>query len=84
VRAQLSTDNELRDLSLWISDEMTCSSTNSQLDYTPLDCTQMKAAAVQLGLSGSGAISDGGLSVFFIPRFSDEQQRPARARLTLR
>lgn len=80
VRAQLSTENTLRELSIWISDEMTCSSTTSQLAYAPVDCTQTKAATVQLGLSSSGA-SDGGLNVYFIPRFAD--QPPPRDTLTL-
>ena len=81
VRAGLTEHNELSELSLWVSDEMNCSSPDSQLDYTPTDCTQMKAATVQLGLNTSSGPSDGGLNVYFIPRFGDE--KPDRDTLTL-
>jgi hypothetical protein len=85
VRAGLTPEDELSELSLWISDEMTCSSTDSRLDYTPTDCTHMKAATVQLGLSSAGGAdsepADGGLNVYFLPRFGDEL--PDRDTLTL-
>jgi hypothetical protein len=82
VRAELTSEDHLGELSLWISDEMNCTSPSSQLDYTPADCMQMKAATVQLGLNSSSGASDGGLHVYFIPRFGDA--RPERDTLALR
>ncbi|HET8937164.1 MAG TPA: hypothetical protein VFN67_27170 [Polyangiales bacterium] len=83
VRAELR-DGELDQLSLWISDELTCETTGSQLAYTQADCTQLKAATVQLGLNNSGGEdsvpSDGGLNVYFLPRFGE---LPAPDRLSL-
>jgi hypothetical protein len=73
VRAELS-GGELHMLSLWISDELTCETTSSRLAYTQADCTQLKAATVQLGLNTSGGDSepsDGGLNVYFLPRFGE-------------
>lgn len=74
VRAELS-DGELAKLSLWISDELTCETTGSRLAYTQADCTQLKAATVQLGLNNAGgpdsSPSDGGLNVYFLPRFGE-------------
>lgn len=73
VRAELSASRELENLGLWISDELTCESTDSRLAYTQADCTQLKAATVQLGLNiraGEDSVpSDGGLNVYFLPRF---------------
>jgi hypothetical protein len=76
VRAELLTQTgDVDNLSLWISDELPCESTESRLAYTQGDCTKLKAATVQLGLtsaSGSESVpSDGGLSVYFLPRFGE-------------
>lgn len=75
VRTELSEGRELINLALWISDELTCESTDSRLAYTQADCTQLKAATVQLGLNNAGGEqsvpSDGGLNVYFLPRFGE-------------
>jgi hypothetical protein len=74
VRAELARDGEaLHSLSLWISDELTCETSDSRLSYTQASCTQLKAATVQLNLSSAG--DDTSLNVYFIPRFG-EQPKP--------
>ena len=73
VRATVSGDGRIQQLSFWLSDLMACVDEHDALDYPLADCSAVESATVQVGLnipgsSGVSRPSDNGLNVYFMQR----------------
>jgi hypothetical protein len=76
VRAVLTkAEDHVTSLALWLSDELRCDTSDSELAYTQADCNTTLGVTLQLGLNASlgsaGSFGDR-LTVYFTPRFSAE------------
>jgi hypothetical protein len=81
VRTELSSDDRISRLALWLSDETDCQSADGEPAYSLADCALSSAITIQLGLNSSlGSVASTGdnLTVYFTPRTGTESPDVAR------